>query len=194
MKRRSTRFLGAALIAIAVGLSACSSSSSSSSGSSASGSSDSPSPSAPSATASPGSAEAGFQPIDGMTYKKASATTQQQVASNFHKSTGKDDPGYLDIDTEDLYQGDKKVGDIVSLAFQPPDITTQDSFKQGVVKGFASTSNDTLAPMTVDGKQVYEAHLSASDIYVTAIFKHAYVMFVYSEQVDVAEKAAAAQL
>jgi hypothetical protein len=184
---RSKRYVVATLIAIAVGLSACAGSSSPSKSSSSS-------PPAPSDTASPGSAEAGFQSIDGITYKKAAAATQKQVASNFHKSTGKNDPGYSDIDTEDLYQGSKKVGDIVSLAFQPPDLTTQDNFKQGVVKGFATTSNTTLAPKTIDGKQIYEAHLSNNGIYVTAVFKHAYVMFVYSPQSAIAEKAAAAQL
>lgn len=183
MRFASSRSVAALFAAMAIGLSACAGSSSSSS-----------TGPAPSATASPGSAEAAFIQIKGMTYKKADAATQQQVASNFHKSTGKNDPGYSDIDTENLYMGDNKVGDIVSLAFQPPDITTQDKFKQGVVKGFASTSTTTMAPKKVGGKEIYEAHLTSNGLYVTAVFKNGYVMFVYAKSQTVAEQAAASQV
>lgn len=179
-----------AVLVAAVALAACSSGGGGS-GSSASGPSDTVTD--PSASASPGSAEAGFQPIEGMTYEKADQSTQQKVAAKFHRSTGSKDPGYTDIDTENLFQGDQKVGYIVSLAFRPPAITTDSRFIRGVVRGFSS-SGSALEPKTVDGQKIYEAKLPGLNLYITTAFKPRYVLFAYSKDQAVADRAAAAQL
>lgn len=175
------RKLAALAIVVAMAIAACGSD----------GDNQSSAGTSPAEGAKPGSAEAGFQPIEGLTYQKADKSTQENIASNFHESTGQSDPGYTDIDTENLMQDGDRKGYIVSLAFRPKDITTDPSFQSGVQRGFSSNGS-SLNETTYNGKKILLGQVSG--VYVGCVFKEGYVLFSYSPDKVIAEKAAAAQI